>query len=59
MMGYTWIIPCVVEIDRYIGWPIFLDDTDISVSVSIISVSAKTILVSALVLITRTTKVEH
>ena len=41
------------EIDRYIGWLIFLadTDTDISVSVSIISVSAKTISVSTLVLI--------
>ena len=42
-----------VEIDRYIGWPIFLadTDTDIYVSVLIISVSARTISVSASVLI--------
>ena len=35
--------PKKLEMDRYIGWPKFLADTDISVSVLIISVSARTI----------------
>ena len=40
-------IATLVKMDRYIDWPIFLADTDISVSVLIISVLARTISVLA------------